>query len=437
MTDVLDRQMAYSDSVPPAPVSAKVTPEISMPARVILAVISATAGVMHFVMMPAHWGEWTVEGIGFAVAGWFGLLIALAVVIRPSRAVLTAGVLGNLVFIGLWVVSRISGFPMGPNNGHAETVGFVDLSAVALEAAFVIAALVLIARPGALRRGAEAFAIAGAVAVGVIALGTAALASPGARNHAARAHGASNAGAAGGEVHGHEGAAAMKAAASTDDKGLSLLSNGHHSEMVAEKPLTVEERALLSQQMAGSIEAARLFPTVAAIKAAGGWRAGPFSPGLGAHYIRTNGAAMNADGDVSIEDAMNPMAYIYDGTADDSRIAGFMYYSMSEKEPVGFAGSNDVWHFHTNTCLKRTPEGLDAPFGADGEVTTKLCESAGGFMMEQTQWMVHVWSVPGWESRDGLFSEVNPALSCSDGSYYQLPMKNWIDHPLNICKSAI
>lgn len=434
MTDVLDRQMAYSDSVPPAPVSAKVPPEISTPARVILAVMSATAGVMHFVMMPAHWGEWTLEGIGFAVAGWFGLLIALAVVIRPTRAVLTAGVVGNLVLIGLWAVSRISGFPMGPNNGHAETVGFVDLSAVALESAFVIVALALIARPGALRRGAEAFAIAGAVAVGVIALATAALASPGARDHAAGSHGDI---AASGEAHGHEGSAAMKAGAAPDDKGLSLLSNGHHSEMVVEKPLTVEERVLLSQQMAASIEAAKRYPTVAAAKAGGMWRAGPFTPGLGAHYIHTNAAAMNADGDVSIDDAMNPMAFIYDGTSDDSRIAGFMYYSMSEKEPVGFAGSNDVWHYHTNTCLKRTPDGLDAPFGADGEVTTKLCESAGGFMMEQTQWMVHVWSVPGWESRDGLFSEVNPAISCSDGSYYQLPIKNWIDHPLNVCKSAI
>jgi hypothetical protein len=46
---------------------------------------------------------------------------------------------------------------------------------------------------------------------------------------------------------------------------------------------------------------------------------------------------------------------------------------------------------------------------------------------------VHVWSVPGWESQQGLFGEVNPALSCADGTYYQLPQEQWIDHPLNVC----
>ncbi len=50
--------------------------------------------------------------------------------------------------------------------------------------------------------------------------------------------------------------------------------------------------------------------------------------------------------------------------------------------------------------------------------------------------MVHVWSVPGWESSQGLFGEVNPALACPDGSYYQRPMKEWIAHPDNACKSA-
>lgn len=77
----------------------------------------------------------------------------------------------------------------------------------------------------------------------------------------------------------------------------------------------------------------------------------------------------------------------------------------------------------------------DAPFGADNEVPAELCTKSGGQMLEVTQWMVHVWSVPGWGSQQGLFGEVNPALACPDGTYHQRPMEEWIDHPLNVCRS--
>jgi hypothetical protein len=56
-------------------------------------------------------------------------------------------------------------------------------------------------------------------------------------------------------------------------------------------------------------------------------------------------------------------------------------------------------------------------------------------VLQQTQWMVHVWSVPGWESQQGLFGEVNPALTCPDGTYCELPQEQWIDRPLNVCRS--
>jgi hypothetical protein len=43
--------------------------------------------------------------------------------------------------------------------------------------------------------------------------------------------------------------------------------------------------------------------------------------------------------------------------------------------------------------------------------------------------------VPGWESQQGLFGEVNPALACPDGTYYELPLEQWIDHPLDVCRT--
>ena len=35
--------------------------------------------------------------------------------------------------------------------------------------------------------------------------------------------------------------------------------------------------------------------------------------------------------------------------------------------------------------------------------------------------MVHVWTVPGYESELGVFSDLNPALTCPDGTYHRIP----------------
>jgi hypothetical protein len=241
--------------------------------------------------------------------------------------------------------------------------------------------------------------------------------------------------------HDHGGGAAAAAGmdhgAPVDDKGLSLLSNGHHHEMGPEQPLDAATRAQLTREMNVTIEVARQYPTVAAAEAGGYRRVGGYMPGIGAHYITFGGAALNPAGTMTDEALRRPLSIIYDGTDPDSVVTGFMYYSMSPNEPVGFAGPNDVWHYHESLCLKGLETGqIEVPFGLDNEATPKQCASVGGRLMKLTNWMVHVWSVPGWESRQGLFGEVNPALSCPDGTYYQRPPREWGEHPLNTCKSA-
>ena len=73
-------------------------------------------------------------------------------------------------------------------------------------------------------------------------------------------------------------------------------------------------------------------------------------------------------------DLAAPLSIIYDGTNPDSRVAGFMYYSMSPKAPQGYAGPNDIWHFHENICLKYSAAGVDAPYGMDKSATKAQCE---------------------------------------------------------------
>jgi hypothetical protein len=454
MTDVLEYSartaedsMAVAAAVPvlPAPAGVVRPARAGAPALLVGASLSAAAGAIHLVMVPSHAGESLAEGLMFALAGWQQLVAAWLFAVRPTRRLLLPVAAANAVFVAAWVWSRTAGLPVGARPGHPESVGFVDLTTVALEVALIGWCLVVWARPAIGRSAGRAGNWLGAVlAIGAFAAATVAIASPSARNHAAHSHGeVTTAGAA----HTHDdGTAATTAAAAphdhatdtttVDDKGLSALSNGHHHVIGPEEPLDPASRAELSRQIAITQEVAAQYPTIAAAEAAGYRRAGPYSPGLGTHYIRANAEGLNFDGVMDDPDLRSPLAMIYAGSDPSSPIAGFMYYSMSATEPNGFAGPNDHWHYHTNTCLKPGADGgTDAPFGADTDVPASLCTQVGGTVLEQTQWMVHVWSVPGWESQQGLFGEVNPALSCPDGTYYQLPMEQWIDHPLNVCAS--
>ena len=49
--------------------------------------------------------------------------------------------------------------------------------------------------------------------------------------------------------------------------------------------------------------------------------------------------------------------------------------------------------------------------------------------------MVHVWTVPGYESPQGTFSNANPKLTCADGTYYTIPLEE-IGNRTNVCKDV-
>ena len=411
MTDVLDRVAATRPEARPevAPPVPKAPFDLSSPGRMLLAILSGAAGVIHLAMVPSHADVSWAEGVGFAVAGWLQLVVAVLVLTRPSRALLRIAIVANLAFIGAWVMSRTAGLPFGDHAWHAETAGFVDVSTVGIEAALILAAGLLLMRPG-LGRGWDRsrLSLAAIVPIGVVALASGALASPGARDHAGGSHGdhaAAGHMAAGGHAHGGK-----------DDKGLSELTNGHQHDSGAVE-LDNATQAQLAAQLAGTQDLVERYPTLADAEAAGYRRAGPFSPGLGTHMI--NFGQFVSDG-VMDADGIGKAALIYDGLAPDSPIAGFMYYVMGDAAPEGFVGPNDHWHYHTNTCVVFTANGIEAPLGADvASVTKEQCDRYGGNLLEVTGYMVHVWTVPGYESEEGVFSEINPKISCPDGTYYR------------------
>lgn len=436
--------------------------------QLVMAACVAAAGVIHLAMAPTHLAESGSDGVSFFAAGWVQIALAVLLVARPRRWVLAATMTASAVFIGAWIVSRTAGLPYGAHSGHAADAGFVDGVAVALEAVALAGAAGLLLR-GVSLGGARprVSALTGLAILAVLGLTTAALASPSARDHAAASHGDHGGadaahghdgdtpmagGADGGATHDH-GAGATPAAPATDHghasatpgaaglsghdhSALEGMENGQHRPMVQRRlsPLT---QARLDTQLAATREVAAMYPTVAHAEAAGYRRAGPFTPGLGAHYIRSSVAALNADGVMDEADLREPMSLIYHGTNGDAPLAGFMYYSVSAAEPTGFVGPNDVWHYHKQVCVAFEEDGTVNALVGDLQ-SPEVCAAAGGQIMEITNWMVHVWSVPGYEvsrADGGVFAEVNPALTCGDGSYDTA--QNDVMRPLNTCKSDI
>jgi hypothetical protein len=431
MTDLLDAPTARPVEAPAAPVTpAPPAREAGpLPAHWLLAGLLLGAGAIHLAMVPSHLSESGVEGAGFMVAAWAQILLAVGLLVRPRRGMLYAVVAVSAACVVAWVISRTAGLPFGAHAGHAETISFVDGACVALEVAALVVAgtLLLGARSAGL---AQARGLAAAGAVGALLVATAAVTSPAARDHAAASHGDhGDAAASPGHDHGDaaaatpahdhgEMAATPGAGAPGDDLGFGALSNGHQHEHGNDEPLTPDETATLAAQIAATSELVERFPTIAAAEAAGWRRAGPFSPGLGTHY---QGPSDGLGPDVGATPYL-----VFDGLGPDAPLAGFMYLTYgSSSEPEGFAGRNDHWHYHERVCLVFQPDGsIDTPFGADLEgVTDQMCEAAGGAFIAYTGYMVHVWSVPGYESPDGMFTELNRKVTCPDGTYYKIPIE--------------
>jgi hypothetical protein len=402
-------------------------------ARYSIAGLMLGAAGIHFAMMGEHAGVSWTHGLFFASVAWLQIALAAVIILRPSRPAVLACIAINAATIGVWVLTRTVGIAIG-GDGTPEAWGTVDIVCATFEGLAIVASALVLSKRFATRPISAEIGGAMAAFIGLVVVAvTTFVFSP------AFASGGDGTSADG---HNHDGTQNVSAgdghshAAPVDDKGLSLLHNGHHAAMKPEQPLSPADRIELTRQMNATIDVARRLPTPKDAIAAGWHKTGPYMPGIGAHFIKIGGPSLNASGLMSDEALATPLAIIYDGIEPDARIAGFMYYASTKDAPEGFAGPNDQWHFHTSLCIKNGPAGIDLPLGFDREIPQKQCTAIGGDLLQQSQWMVHVWSVPGWESAQGLFGEVNPALACPDGSYFQRPMKEWLDHQDNVCKSA-
>jgi hypothetical protein len=136
--------------------------------RLVVALFSLGAGVVHAVVIESHFSEYWLFGVFFAVLAFLQAAWALAVILRPSRRLLIWGAVGNGIVVAVWLITRTLGVPLGPEAGSTEAVGFVDAAATVFEVLLVAGVGALLAPRVVNRSIPREFVPAGALAVGAM-----------------------------------------------------------------------------------------------------------------------------------------------------------------------------------------------------------------------------------------------------------------------------
>ena len=116
--DTLVRDPDLGDSSEPSPESSIRTVTVTRASLALLASASLAAAVIHAAFTPGHFDQHWAHGLFFAVLAWYQVGLAVALLAWPSRKVYALGLL-NVVAIGVWILSRRWGVPVGP-SGHSS-----------------------------------------------------------------------------------------------------------------------------------------------------------------------------------------------------------------------------------------------------------------------------------------------------------------------------
>jgi hypothetical protein len=115
-------------------------------ARLHLAALSAVAGSIHAVVAAPHFGELWLFGVFFVGLALFQLGWGAQVYRRPTPRLYRVGAAVSVGVIALWLVSRTSGLPLGPDAWRAEAIGPLDPLASAVEAMIAMLSAALLGR---------------------------------------------------------------------------------------------------------------------------------------------------------------------------------------------------------------------------------------------------------------------------------------------------
>lgn len=136
--------------------------------------LSIAASVVHGALVSSHADEWWLYGTFFMLAsaaqGIYGFAILGSHMVNGSpiserwplryrRAFYLAGMVGNALLVGMYVLSRTVGVPLGPEAGEVEGWDVLGVLTKAMELAVIATLAVLLG--GTRARRAAAGAVSG------------------------------------------------------------------------------------------------------------------------------------------------------------------------------------------------------------------------------------------------------------------------------------
>jgi hypothetical protein len=133
--------------------------------RLLLVAGLVGSAAIHAAVIPEHLQEWAAAGSFFVVLTMAELALGLLVLVRLDRLVVGAVVAVSVVPLGLWLVSRTVGLPIGPETWTPEAVGLADVGCCLLELVTLAVAVALWLHRGRLARTPGTSAHARAIAV--------------------------------------------------------------------------------------------------------------------------------------------------------------------------------------------------------------------------------------------------------------------------------
>jgi hypothetical protein len=363
----------------------------------VLVMGSAGAAAIHFGMIPAHADESTVLAVGFAVCAWLQAAFAVAVLIRPTRGLLVAGAVLNVLALAVWGWSRLFGLPLGIGDGDIEPVVAIDALCAVLEAAVIVAAIWPAAtRTSDHRRRSWAVVTAGVATVAVVGATSAVLAAPSSHDHAVAHQHADHAAAANAasssaaQEHVHDHAAAAPTASDATGAG-STDAHTAHQEVACAGPVTDAERGAAAALVDETRATLERYTDLDAAVAAGFVTITP----AGQKVVHYGNPAWIRDGRVLDPAAPEVLVYAFP-PGFRPVLLGAMYLNEGAGTPPMPGGCLTRWHEHTNLCFApgHGMVGIVAPDGS--------CP-AGSFN-RTTEAMMHVWR---YDTSAGPFAELN------------------------------
>jgi hypothetical protein len=106
-------------------------------AALVAALLSLAVAWVHLAYMASHLREWWAYGAFFLAAGAGQAAFAPLVLRAPRPWLVLVGIAGNVAIVGMYVVTRTAGPPLGPHAHVPEAAGAVDLATTAAEVALV------------------------------------------------------------------------------------------------------------------------------------------------------------------------------------------------------------------------------------------------------------------------------------------------------------